>query len=374
MGTEATNQAEGDEPAQRRSDCRLRVAWLAGAETFERLGRILEPLAIGLTDEPVSLLVACPEETPLRPLPAPAVEVLRYRRPRWWHVRRRRRLEDLAERLRERRITLLHALEADQAATARRLADLIDARYVVNCWSRADRHRVWPTGRRCAAVLSASEPIRTQLLKHARGAGSKVHLLRPGVYQIRQASCFTNPQLSAAIIVSGPMDHAGPFEPLFRCFAELQARKYDCAFFVLGNGRAERSIRKLAERMRLREGLTFADRQPLAQMPGVFKAADVYISPSPNREIDVESLLAMSAGVPVLSAGNGASDFMRNSQTAILYSSGDASELTMKLTSLLDDHDAAVSLAQSALNYLREHHSAGKMVAETLKVYQEAVQ
>ena len=168
MATEAPRQDDGTEAPQEERRRGLRVAWLAGARTFARFGRVLEPLAIGLMDEPIRLVVACPEEAEIRGLPEPAVEIIRYRRPHWWNPYRRRWLEDLAGRLREMKITLVHSLEADRAAEARYLARRIDARYIVSCWSLSDRHRLWSAGSRCAAILAGSESIRRSASRKTR--------------------------------------------------------------------------------------------------------------------------------------------------------------------------------------------------------------
>ena len=39
----------------------VRVAWIAGPESFSRYARALEPLIVGLMDELVDVVVFCPE-------------------------------------------------------------------------------------------------------------------------------------------------------------------------------------------------------------------------------------------------------------------------------------------------------------------------
>jgi len=350
------------------------VAWIAAEGTLARQVRILRPLAVGLVDELVAPRVVCPRQADVRGLPAPPLEILRYRRPAWWEPGGWRRcVERMAAELAKRKVNLLHALEARAAGLAKALARVLDVPFLVSSDSLRDRRRLWPLGGHCAGVLAAGEPVRRALSGHVLGGGPPVRLLRPGTYQTRRATCFREDGLQTSILVGGRLDQSGPLETVLRALAEIQGRKYDCAFFLIGAGRAERRIRRRAEQLDLRESLTIASAPPAGQMPGLFKAADVYIAAAGRQSVDVPALLALSAGVPVLAAGADASDFLIDGQTALLYSPSDPAELTMKLTSLLDDRDAARSLAETALAYLREHHSAARMVREMAGVYLAAV-
>ena len=223
------------------------------------------------------------------------------------------------------------------------------------------------------AVLAASAPILKDLRRHHVASAQNMHLVRPGVYQVKHATCFIEPQYSITIVAGGSLDDYAAMASVIRSFADISTRKYDCAFFIIGNGHHERPLRLLAERLSLQHQLTFADRQPTAQLPGIFKAADIFISPSPPRRLDVHALLAMAAGVPVLSGGEGAGDFLRDGQTAMLYRKNDSAALTAKLLSLLEDRARTRSLAENALAYLRENHSPAHMVGELAKIYRQAL-
>jgi glycosyltransferase involved in cell wall biosynthesis len=140
---------------------------------------------------------------------------------------------------------------------------------------------------------------------------------------------------------------------------------------VMGNGRAERRLRTLSELLGVRGDVTFVDRQPPWLLPEIFKAADVYVAPVPDRRIDMPCLLAMAAGVPVLAAGVGASDFLIDGQTARCFAPGNAADLTAKLKTLLDDRAAAVALAEGALAHLRTHHSPAGAVEAVTRIYRQ---
>jgi glycosyltransferase involved in cell wall biosynthesis len=196
-----------------------------------------------------------------------------------------------------------------------------------------------------------------------------VHLLRPGTHPARRATCFIDPKHAVAIVAAGSLASYRPFAATLEAFAELKAGRRECVFFLVGNGRYEHALRRLAMKLGLMSELTFVDRQSPEQLTGILRAADVFIAPAPSDRVEMELLASMAAGVPVLAAGAEAADFVIPDRTALTFSAGDSAELTVKLSALLDDRAAARELAEAALAHLREHHSPAKTVGQLAELY-----
>jgi glycosyltransferase involved in cell wall biosynthesis len=348
----------------------LRVAWVAGAATAEQFGRALQPLAIGLMDELIEIVALCPEGANVQELPSPPVETVFCGRTQWCGLFTRG-AEALARELRRRKVRLLHALDVDPWPLAAELGRLAGLNCLVSSYGLDDAWALRRRRRSVTGILAGSSPVRDKLLAQHIAPAQRIELVRPGVYQVRQATCFLNPELRVSLVAGGPMDDFSAFEAVLRSFAALKRTGHDCAYLVMGNGRAERRLRSLAEVLGLRGDLTFVDRQPPRLLPEIFKAADVYVSPVPDRRVDMACLLAMAAGVPVLAAGVGASDFLVDGQTARCFSPASAANLTAKLTGLLDDRAAAAALAEGALAHLRTHHSPAEAVAAVARIYRQ---
>lgn len=350
---------------------RIRVGWVAGPQTVDKLVRVLKPLAVGLMDELVEIVALAQADAEIEELPSPPLEVIPYVHPRWLSLAGKN-LESLAATIRTRKLGLLHALDATAADITCRLAKLADLPYMVSCYSLPNARRLsldshgW-------AVLAGSEPVRRALLEKRVAPAQKVHLVRPGVYQVDSATCFTDPHLSITIAADGPIDDAELWWPVLKSFAELRARKIDCVLFVIGNGKAERQVRAEAARLGLHNEITFADSQPTTQLAGIVKAADIYIAPVPSQEVDLHALLAMAGGVPVLTAAGPASDFMVADETTLRFGPGQTGELTSKMLKLVNDKAYAVELAERALAYLRKNHSPTGMVATVAQLYRQVI-
>jgi glycosyltransferase involved in cell wall biosynthesis len=348
----------------------VRVAWIAGADSFEDYVRVLQPLAVGLMDEMIEAVVFCPASAAERVRAAVPFDVVTYPDGRWWLLRESS-AEPLRAELRKRKVALLHGLDASAAKLTARLGQTTGLGYLLSSYSLTDSGRLGEGGRGAWALLAASEPIREALEEHA--GGGRVYLVRPGVYHVRHATCFSEPDRSAAILAGGPLVDEPAYEAVLQCFRELVARKVDCALFLLGSGPAERRLRERANHLGLGAHLTFVDSPRMDDLTGIFRSADLYIAPVVREEVDMQSLLAMAAGVPVLAAaGHGADDFLRDGQTVLAFARASAAELVAKVTNLLADYAAARALAEGAIRYIHEHHSPAANVALLAKLYRRA--
>lgn len=351
----------------------IRVGWVAGKETFTRIGRILQPLAVGLIDELVGATIFLPEGSDRHELPNVPIGMVGYSWLRW-RVFRSKTLSVLGEEIQNAQLNLLHALDSGAAALTRQLADVTGLPYIVSCYSLGDSRALGTLDERCQAVLAASEPIHRELVGARVAAPNKILLVRPGVYQVNHATCYTDDKKSITIVAGGAMDDFEAYQAVLRAFAEVRARNYDCVFFLIGNGKAEGKIREAAKEMNLRSPLTFVDRQEARQLQGILKSADIYISPRSTRHVDLISLLAMAAGDPVLAAKSAVDDFLIDGKTALTFNAGNAAELTAKLVSILEDRQAGTVLANTALEYLRERHGAAQMVSAVAGIYRCTVE
>lgn len=366
---DAAQEAEAPAPAI----APVRVAWAVGPDTVDRYARMLQPLAVGLMDELVELSVMCtaapagqpPLGVPSEMIPCPS---------RGWFGYRHSAIERLGEGLRRWKADLIHAVDASAAELARRVAADQNLPYIAGSFDLGDARRLGDSAAGAELLLAASEPVADALA--ARGsAKQRIRLLRPGVYHVRHATCFHEPENSVALVAGGPLENFNAFDAVLRCFAELAARKFDCVFFVIGSGRAERRLRQQARRLHLGQRITFIDALPTEQLARIFQDADIYITPAPQRSIDMQSLLAMAAGVPVLAAaGKSANDFLRDGQTVMSFACGDCAELTVKLSAMLDDRASARALAESALDYIRLNHSAAGNVTALARMYREVLE
>ncbi len=344
----------------------VRVCLVAGHETLRNLGPVVRHMIIGLLDEPLDVTLLCPAKSNIADIPTPPVQVIEYDLTRIPFLRKRA-LQALAEQVAQAGISLLHALDADAAELTGQLADGIGVNYIIGVYSLGRDVRTLDM--HCKAIAAASEPIRQRLLGSHVGPEEMIHLLRPGVHQAGEATCFTDPSRATAIVAGGEFHEYRPFATVLKAFAELQKQQRDCVFFLVGGGPGETRLRQLAEKLNLMSDLTFVDRQGADSLKGILRAADIFISPTPSNRLEIELLSAMAAGVPIIDAGAKACDFIIPDETALTYQSGNIGDLSDKIAALMDNHAASGQLAENALAHLRENHSPAKMTRQLIDLY-----
>ena len=348
----------------------LRVGLVAGAGTLARLGPAVRHLVVGLLDEPMHVTMVLPDSAGTPDVPSPPVQIIRYL-PARLSFFRNRLIDSLAEAMSGAGVGLLHALDGEALGLVRGLSPRMEVSYLV---SVLGPRQELPVGdARCRGVLAASEPI-LQAIRDSGDVGPEtLRLLRPAIHQAHKAACFIDPTHTPAVVAAGPFDQVPPFAAVLEAMAALREERRGCVFFVVGSGPAEAPLRRQAQKLRLMDELTFVDRRASEPIGDILKAADLFISPVPSQEVEIELLSAMAAGVPVVTAGSEASDFVIPDRTALTFPTGQAAPLAAALRRLLDDRAAARNLAENALDHLRDHHSPARMAGRLAEMYRGAV-
>ena len=349
----------------------VKAAWVVSGSTCLQLGRTLGPLAVGLADEGVHLTGVCGNDAPDGVLSDWPMDVIRFSMRRWF--RPGKAVAELAAKLLDRGVQLLHALDAHAGQTTALLADEMDCPHLVSSYSLGDGRLIGRMGVRPAKVLAAGQGVFDDLIESHCIPVDRVTVSPPAVYQVSDAGGFQRSDRCLSIVTSDVFDDYGATAAVFDAFAKLKADGKKCLFFAVGNGPAEHTLRKHAEALGLCSVLTFVDRLDSRQLAGVFKAADIYISPRGASSINLDALLAMGSGAAVLAPEDYVSDFLIDGQTAEMFRSRDPKDIAEHLGELLENRDKTASLVSGALEHLNEHHRPWRAVRKVADAYRDAL-
>ena len=349
----------------------LQVAWVVSGATCLRLGRTLGPLAVGLADESIQLTGVCGDDTPDSTFADWPMNVIRFSMRRWF--RPGRAVAELAMSLRQSGVQLLHALDAEAGQTTALLAGKLNCPHVVSSYSLGDGRLIGRMGIRPAMIFAAGRALRDELIKSHCIPSDRVTVVAPAVYQVSDAGCFSRPDRCPSVVTSDVFDDYGATAAVLDAFAKLNSSGIECLFFAVGNGPVERMLRKHAESLGLCSLLTFVDRLDSRQLAGVFKAADIYISPRGTSSINLDALLAMASGAAVLAPEDHVSDFLIDGKTTVMVRSRDAGDIAENLGELLNNRKKTALLAAGALEYLAENHRPWQTVRNVAGVYRNVL-
>lgn len=143
---------------------------------------------------------------------------------------------------------------------------------------------------------------------------------------------------------------------------------------LVGSGEREATLKQLAQDLGIAQRVRFAGAIDDAELAAAYASADVFCLPSIERSeaFGLVLLEAMRAGLPVVASaipGSGVGHVVRDGETGLLVTPGDADALANALSRLQQDSDFRNQLGQSGRQRWREEFSMQAVAAQTQKLY-----
>ncbi len=138
---------------------------------------------------------------------------------------------------------------------------------------------------------------------------------------------------------------------------------------IAGTGPQEAQLRARAARLGLAGRVTFLGFVPDADLPAVYRLADMFAIASGAELQSLTTLAAMAAGLPVVAAAAGAlAELVRHGSTGLLFTPGDAAGLAARADLLAGDAGLRRDLAAAALQVAGTHERR-RTLAEWERLY-----
>ncbi len=325
---------------------------------------VLRHLCVGLIDQAihVRLLSSHPGIETLTLGPVQAIQLPRPRR-----FFADRRMEQVTAALAPRNPTVVHAFGGESYTWALELAVEFDVEAVlaVSSHEEADVAVRLPHPRPFH-LAAASAPLRELLTTRYGIARDRTSLIRPGVLSGQKVACFAEERYASTLLCTAAMERGRGVDTFVEATAMLRDRGRDVLAFLIGSGRTETEMRRLARRRELSSIVTFAPQEsPTVE---IMNSADIFVVPFAAEEIWFRVLQAMGCGLACVVCENGVCDYVRHGHTAMVCRS-DARVFADTIEQLLLNHESARALAQAGQDYVREHHTVSAMSQSTADLY-----
>jgi glycosyltransferase involved in cell wall biosynthesis len=168
----------------------------------------------------------------------------------------------------------------------------------------------------------------------------------------------------------GRLIHQKGVDVLLDAFQQVWQRSPSVRLVIVGDGNRRASLEHQAHTLGLDEAVTFTGWVNEAHR--LMPACEVVVMPSRWEGFGLVALEAMSAARPLIASRVSAlPEIVADGQTGILVPPEDPSALADAIQSLLSDPERALSMGQAGYDRLCACFSAGKMVQDTLSVYQD---
>lgn len=160
-----------------------------------------------------------------------------------------------------------------------------------------------------------------------------------------------------------PKNHEG----LLRSFAELRASCHQVHLTMVGDGELREAMEALAEKLGLRDGVTFAGMQE--NVYPYLHEADIFLLPSNYEGMPMTIIEAMGTGLPIVAtAVGGVPDMICNGKSGLLVPC-DSEAVAKACSRLIKDEALRKTLGQAAL-VESSRFSNEAMAQKYVRVYQ----
>jgi len=241
------------------------------------------------------------------------------------------------------------------------------------------RFRTVEMVRESDAVIAISDELRQTIPKEFGISPDKVRTVYNGVDTnvFRPDESMVRLQFPGKkIVLSVSVLHRQKgIQYLIEAFKAVLVRVSNAHLVVVGDGGYRGELEALAERLGLKDNVSFKGRIPNAQLKDYYNAADAFVIPTIRVEgLPLVELESMACGKPVIASDiGGIPSVIIDGVNGLLVKPADVKGLADKITSVLEDGGLASRLGAAARKTIEERFSKDRMVQETLKVYESVI-
>jgi glycosyltransferase involved in cell wall biosynthesis len=352
----------------------ITICLVADEEVIERFPGLVRYLQIGLLDEPVEFVLVAPDHDRAEQLVAGSTKLVRYGRSaaifrRFWQRGIVSDARNALMKVNRSNAVIVHSLSLSSAPLAAQIAQAATADLIVNITSRSalqDPHLSRYLGQ--AKELIAPARVIADTIRRSPLENKSVETVPFGLAAADAAAAFRVPDQAPALIAAGPLEAESGYDVLLRALGQVVRIRPDTVAFVIGKGNAESDLRALAKSLGLTPSVTFTGR--LQGIRSAFNAADIFCIPKAMPDFREEPLLALAAGMLLITAEHELFDGLADRQNARIVASDDVTALADAILDAIKNPETARRTAEAGLKYIRTHHTISGMVARYQAIYE----
>jgi glycosyltransferase involved in cell wall biosynthesis len=172
-----------------------------------------------------------------------------------------------------------------------------------------------------------------------------------------------------AVGLVGRLHHLKGADYLIEAMPRVLACKPDVKFALIGAGPEEQSLKALAEKRGVSDGVLFAGYRRDARR--LMSAFDIVVLPSRDEAQSISLLEAMACRRPVVAANvGGVPEVVDDGITGLLYPAGDVHALAEAILALLNDGARRKAMGEAGRQRVADRFSRQSMLRETIAVYE----
>jgi glycosyltransferase involved in cell wall biosynthesis len=158
-----------------------------------------------------------------------------------------------------------------------------------------------------------------------------------------------------------------------RVLVKVRARYPDARLTIAGSGELRAELEQLAQELGVAPYVTFTGRVDAANMPALYRSADIMLNPSVIDNTPNSVLEALASGVLVVSTNVGGVPYLvEDGKTALLVPPRDPDAMAQAVLRLLEDRALAARMRAAGTSYV-EQYSWASVRPRLLAAYRNAL-
>jgi glycosyltransferase involved in cell wall biosynthesis len=228
-----------------------------------------------------------------------------------------------------------------------------------------------------ARVVAVSEDVRQRLLKSGVKA-KKISMIRNGIdlRPFDRASAVVKDELAwgayQVVGLVGRLSVEKGVDIFMHAAARVLAHCPDAKFIVAGDGPDSAGLETLIDQLGIRGSVRLLGRRD--DMPSLYASLDVMVSASRQEGLPIAILEGMASRLPLIATAVGeVPAVILDGRTGVLVPTEAPELLAAAIIDLLRNPAKQERLGSAARQLVEDEFSAGRMTADYLRVYEEAI-
>ncbi|MCM3617823.1 glycosyltransferase family 4 protein [Sutcliffiella horikoshii] len=185
---------------------------------------------------------------------------------------------------------------------------------------------------------------------------------------------FTKKSYSHLFLYMGRLVPEKGVDTLIAAARETLETYPDCLFIIAGKGPLLPELKGEVCRLGLEKRVLFIGFLNEAEKATMLQLADMMIVPSLYEPFGIVAIEGMAAGKPVIAARTGGMAYIiEHGKTGLLFSPGNSTELSEKITLLLENPEWRIKFGRNAMDEVKRKYSWEDVREQTEAVYRSSV-
>ncbi len=229
----------------------------------------------------------------------------------------------------------------------------------------------WTVKLLCDGIITNTHTIKKEYESFLPVEKDFIKVIFNGVEEIRDNGGLfdfspwipSNIENAVIVLSTGRLARQKGFKYLVEAAKHIVEKHNNVFFFLAGKGRLESELTRLIQQNQLQDRFFLIGFHE--DIPGLLRAAHIFVIPSLYEGMPNSVLEAMSYKLPVIASNvNGVSELIQNGENGFSVDTGSVVQLVEKLDLLITDEEMRVELGEKGHVFVQENFTVKKMVSE----------